>query len=225
MASLTALSGLISSASAASDTAMTQTFSLQSTDWGDNASLPLFDGSLGTLDGVEFELVPEISGTLGYENLEASPQLVTIVLAAEITVAAPAGFGALPPLVSAASQVELSLFASAYDLSTDYSGTSGNTFNWAFPSELVLETYDADNPLWELSLRDYFTAGAPGETVDLPVAATGQSSVSAPGLFGSVEDTSAGAELKVTYTYTPVPEPGPLALLSVAMLAMSRRRR
>jgi hypothetical protein len=207
------------------DPAVVHTFAFRVTDWTETVNLPLYDSSLGTLEAVRFELTPTLQGNIGYENLNLDSRLVTVQLGAELRIDAPLGLGAPDPLLSGSPQVELRLSAPGYDSISDFSGSSGNSFAWELPGDVLTATYDGENPLWEFSLREYFTASTPGESVDLPVTAIGQSSATASGDFQSFADTSAAADLTVSYFYDPIPEPSSLALLVSGLALLVGRRR
>ena len=212
-------------ARAASTEAVTQTFGFQPTNWETPVDLPLFDSSLGTLDGIVFQLDSTVGGTAAYESLDTNAQTITLLLGAEIEVGAPSGLIGVSEMVTTAPQIEIVESASGFDGVIDLNGTSGSTFAGLNQSDSSSVTYDSNNPLWEFSIRDYFTTDTPGSTVELPVSAVTRSYGSGTPNLLTLLQTSAGAELTVTYIYTAIPEPSSLALLTSGLLLCGWRRR
>lgn len=102
-------------------------------------TLPQYDGSLGVLRNARVTVAARVSGTLGYENLNASPQVIDMGAwyGTIVPVQLPSGFapGPNPAFVPPWPSTQLA----AYDGTTDFGGTSGVTF--AF-----VDTYGDGNP-------------------------------------------------------------------------------
>jgi len=97
---------------------------MDSTDWTRSIELPKFDASLGTLTSAAFEIEGELSGSVGYENLEPFLTTVQLKLASQVTVYLPNGV----PVVAATPTVQIEEEADAFDGGIDFSGSSGQFF-------------------------------------------------------------------------------------------------
>ena len=205
--------------------AVVQTFSFSSTDWAETVDLPLFDSSLGDLQAVEFNLTATVGGSMFYESLDSGPQTITMRLRAEITVTPTGDITGVTELVSATPEAVRVETIPGFDGTIDFDGDSGSAF-FIPPEEVqTITTYDDTNPLWEISIKDYFTTDTPGETTELAVSAVSTSSGSGASFLATIFQPSAGGELTVTYLYTPIPEPGSLAMLASGLLILCRRQR
>lgn len=186
---------------------------LTDTDWTQSVSIPKFDPSLGTLTSIDFSMLAHIEGSSFYENQEAAPTMVSLTLAAEMSLLRPD----MSSIITVNPSTNVGELAGASDGVLDFGGTSGNTFNNLFAD--ILQTATSPLPASDLAL---FTGLG---NILLPVSAMGDSSGAGPGnwIFGFA--LAASADVTVKYNYTPVPEPTSAASLAICGLGMLLRRR
>jgi hypothetical protein len=188
---------------------------LTETDWSDFLTFDQFDPSLGVLNSVELELTGPFEGSMRLENESYGRVFFSMSLAWGLELFRPDQ--SLLITVEAAKLEEGLL--DPYDGQTDFSGSSGVTFDVAAePTDSALFTDPGDLEL--------FTGSG---TIDLPIAAVGEFTVEVTGggegpqSYVAEYDALAGAEVTLTYDY--IPEPGSLVLLSIGGLAILSRKR
>lgn len=196
------------------------TYPVGLTDFSGTLSVAKFDPDLGNLVSVQYSLTGTAQGGAGLENMGPTARTANASVGATLIVKR-------PDLTTLASIPLLSTFSvtlSAYDGLPDFSGTSGAYVPFSSSGTVSgLLTSPGDLAL--------FTSGSPVDLLlDLPVGATGVSSIQGGGNFLAAVDTKAGAVIEVTYTYNQltVPEAGTyLAALGLTGLAgaVVRRRR
>lgn len=184
---------------------------LQTTNFNSSVSIPKFDSNLGTLDKITFKLGGHVEGQAKFESLDGAPTTVEMQLAAQIKLQRPD----LSVLVVALPMAMTSDMVTAFDGVADFGGTSGMTYP-ALSANQVEMTMTV-NPV-DFAL---FTGGG---NIVLPVMATGASSGSGAGNLLLQFNTSASANVMVTYDYT-VPEPATAAFIAMGAVCFFRRRR
>lgn len=204
---LTVVCGLVLLASLgcadATQLSYTRTVPLSTTNWADSISVPKFDTSLGTLDGITFTLAGHVEGTARLENLETIPANVTVNLSSILRLMRPD----TSEIVVTIPVVSVTELIAEFDTVPDFGGPSGRTHeNLAGDHSETAVSPPPDSDLVLFS--------GMGDIV-LPVSAEGFSSGSGAGNLLLQFNTLASAEATVTYDYTAVPEPsGVLALLT-----------
>ena len=196
-----------------SDTILSKT-----TNWLDSFTLSKFDGSLGTLNSITLTLQGTVLGDAKFESLDASPTTVTLNLTSTLILKRPDGSTLVQviPLVSTTDN------ASAFDTAINFGGTSGKTYTGL--TNTITDSFTSPLPASDLAL---FT-GALGDTIILPITATGYSTGSGSGNLITQFSTNASAYATVVYDYTPVPEPSSMVALLAGMGGLAgliRRRR
>ncbi|MEZ4660429.1 MAG: choice-of-anchor E domain-containing protein [Caldilineaceae bacterium] len=152
-----------------------------------NLTFPQFDPTLGVLTGVQVSLSGDVSGTLGYENVNGAINTFNIDYEVNLTVDLPNATTA-----NASGMVAETLpNVPAFDGVLDYGGTSGGQRPIAVP--LVNTVQFTDTP----TLALFAGAG----TIALPVAATSAFTVTGQGPAVAQFNTSAAAAGTVRYFY------------------------
>jgi len=190
---------------------------LNTTNWNLSVTVPKFDGSLGTLTKITFDLMGDVEGSARFESLDAAPATVTMDLSAQITLQRPD----LSPLVVTLPTASTLDNVTAFDGVIDFGGTSGKTYP-------LLTASDADSAMLLSPFSPIDTAnfiGGPLDTITLPVKAQGASTGSGAGNLLLQFATQAAANVQVTYEYIPIPEPAAASLLGLIGLVLLRRRR
>jgi hypothetical protein len=203
----------VSAAVQAATVSFSDSIPVQPTNFSSSVSVSKFDPSLGTLLSIQFDLAGAVEGSARFESLDAAPATVTMNLSAQIALQRPdnSTLVVVLPLVQTVDNV------TAFDGTIDFGGTSGRTYSGL--SNSASNSFTSPPPISDLAL---FTGLG---NITLPVVATGMSSGSGAGNLILQFNTSAGADVMVTYTYEPIPEPASLALLGFGMLTVLRRRR
>lgn len=212
---LAALAAAACSASALETVCYDASYSLSRTNWDSSIVLPKFDPALGTLISVSWSVSGTVEGSVAFESLDASSAMINTALSATISLARPDNtpLQIIIPIVSNMDTV------TAFDGTSDFGGTSGKTYAGLSSSATGSSSSSASA---DLAL---FTAGFVGETISLPVTATGSSTGSGAGNLLLLFNTFASADVDVCYTYVPIPAPGALAVLGLGGLVVGRRRR
>jgi len=191
------------------------TFVSTRTNWNSAVVMPKFDPSLGELVRVRWRVVGQVSGNVSFESLDGAATTITTELSASITMTRPDSsvLSVVIPVVSNSDAV------TSFDGTIDFSGSSGKSYAGLSGSDSAnaASTAAADIAL--------FTATTPGETISLPVVATGTSSGSGAGNLLLLFSTFASADVRVCYEYAIVPAPSAMAMLALGGLAATRRRR
>ena len=184
-------------------------------------SLPQFDPSLfggATLIGVKIELQGNVGGTIRFENRSPSAGTVTAKLEAQIKLFDPVSSSELVSVIPSASQIEA---LPGFDGIRDWSGTSGRSYTNLTASDMQMATLPSS------SFATYIGSGM----VNLPVSATGKSSVTGSGNVSFLLNTLATSSAQITYFYEDavVPEPATVviwsALAGVGLVYARRQRR
>lgn len=193
------------------------------TDWDlpISPAIPGFDGSLGSLTGVEVVLSGTVSGDAKGESLDAEAQTVTLDLTAVVAVNLPSEANALVVTAVASESFD----ASAHDGGIDFGGTSGAEFTDISGTDSITIAYGAG----DAAFADFQTGGDVGITC----VGEGDSTGSGAGNLITQFNTDAACDVTVTYTFDAVgPPPGiaapaPLALFAASLFGIwvaARRR-
>ena len=181
----------------------TCTIPLSTTNWTNALSVPKFNSSLGTLNGITFILTGHVEGAAMLENLETAAADITVNLSARLTLMRPDNSVLLVsiPVVSRTENV------GSFDGEIDFLGTSGRTYENLSANHS--ETAVLLAPSADLGL---FTGTG---NINLPIRAEGFSSGEGAGNLLLQFRTLASAQAQVKYDYTAVPEPpGLLAMMA-----------
>lgn len=204
LAGVMAISGNVSAASVSFSDSST----LTPTNWTDTLSFSKFNPALGTLNSVTFKLTGNVSGSAGYESQDTSPTIVSLDLAALLTLMRPD----TSTLVTSLPVANVIDNATAWDGTNDNAGTSGSTFSTLSAS--VTETASSS------SAGDLALFTGPG-IINLDVFAKGTSSGNGGGNLTTQFVTNAAADVTVTYNYTsPVPVPAAVWLFGSGLLGL-----
>lgn len=196
----------------------TRTLASSPTPFSSTFSLPLFDSSLGTLNGVSFSLLSNITGSIDVINILSTPQAFTDA------------FARIPVKVTSSTLDGISVTSTYITLlgsGTALSASSGTPIN-----SFTGVTGTASNSVNVLSADISKYVGLGGGTALFTAATTGATfgGTSVPGVFfgGSAV---ADATFKIKYEYSPVsavPVPASALLFGSGLVALGaawRRKR
>lgn len=185
------------------------------TNWNSLVTIPKFDPTLGELIRVRWRIVGQVSGGVSFESLDASSTTIATSLSASISLTRPDS-----SLLSVALPVVNNTdAASAFDGTIDFGGTSGKSYTGLAGSAMATSS---STTAADLAL---FSATSPGETISLPVNASGTSSGSGAGNLLLLFETFAAASVRVCYEYTIIPAPSAMSMLALGGIMATRRRR
>jgi len=206
-------------ANAASIT-LTDTLVMQSTNYATTLEFAKFDtlGGARTLESVSFSIAGDILGTAQVESLDNTASTIMTTLSAELTLTDAMS----NVLVVTIPSVTRTFDASAYDGTTDFSGTSVVVFDNLAASQFEEETYT------DLSTLDFFS----GQGVStFSFAAQAASLATGSGNIISGLSTQAGAIVNVVYNYSVtspavgVSAPSHVAMLGFGLLTIAGLRK
>lgn len=169
-----------------------QIFTLADRVTGWNAEVPVarFDPVLGRLEVVELTLTGDVAGSLAIQNLETNASTFNAVGTATLRLSLP---GTVTPGVTVAPSYQNSSSLAGFDGAIDFAGTLEQT-------QPATSTVDLSDPA---DLAGFIGAG----TIDLPIAATGSSSLDIPGDALARLIGDAGGTVAVSYVYLPTDAP------------------
>jgi len=160
------------------------------TGWNADVPVPQFDSALGTLEAVVLTLTGDVAGNLAIQNLETSASTFDATGTATLALALP---GTVTPGVTIAPAYEDSGALAGFDGKIDFAGTLVQTL----PATTTVDLSDPDD------LAGFIGSG----TIDLPIVATGASSLDAPGDVLARVIGEAGGTVTVSYVYLPTGAP------------------
>lgn len=156
------------------------------TGWSADVPVPQFNSALGTLEAVVLTLTGDVTGNLAIQNLETSASIFDATGTATLALALP---GTVTPGVTISPAYEDSGALAGFDGAIDFAGTLVQTL----PATTSVDLSDPDD------LAGFIGSG----TLDLPIAATGTSSLDAPGDVLARVIGEAGGTVAVSYVYLP----------------------
>jgi len=161
-------------------------------DWSRTVDVPRFDGSLGTLQSVQFDFTASARASIGEENVDAVPAQANVNVTSAIGLTLPNGSGYSFTVPMAAFSDSLD----AFDGTFDYGGTSGmmRVGIEANSSTSVNLASDTDD------LSAYVDATGGGFVTASITSSTVSNITASAKVMTRVQQTS-GARLVVTYTY------------------------
>ncbi len=167
----------------------------ETTDWGPvNLTVPQFNemGGARQLVKVTVNWGASVAGSASVESLDQQPSMITVTLAADITLDGPSGFSVNPM----PSDNRLYM-ATAFDGTIDFMGGSGATYPEIIAGEMGMAMFT--NPG---DLSPFIGSG----DVTFVAEATAISSASGPGNVIQQIQTDAGAGVEVLYEYIEIPD-------------------
>ncbi|NUM36034.1 MAG: PEP-CTERM sorting domain-containing protein [Candidatus Brocadiae bacterium] len=191
------------------------TKSISSTNYTEGIQVSKFDSTLGTLTAVLFTLTGNIQGNVQFENKDAASATVSYGLRADMQLSYSGQNLVLAIPVSTGS-----VAVTSYDLSQDYAGSSGRTYNGLTGSHTGTGYFTSGSLS---NFNHYIGTG----NITLSLQALGTSYASGSGNMASAFVTNAGANLTVEYFYTPsnvtpsVPEPGSLFAIGLGLFLLT----
>jgi len=167
----------------------------ETTDWGPiNLTVPQFDemGGARQLVKVTVNWGASVAGSASVESLDQQPSIITVTLAADITIDGPSGFGENPM-----PSDDRLYMATAHDGTIDFMGGSGATYPEIIAGEMgmVMFTNPGD-------LAPFIGNG----DVNFVAEAEAISSASGPGNVIQQIQTDAAASVEITYEYIEIPD-------------------
>jgi hypothetical protein len=192
-----------------------QTFYYDMAGWSATVAVPAFNPTLGTLEGITFDLTGFVGDDVTATNKSGKAGIVTATLSATLNLTMPNG----TTIVSAPSASESKSVAAS---------GAGATVTWT-PGDSSLESLlESSSTLDASSFAAFIGTGS----VNLPIMSASTSKVVGPGNMSSRVSTNAGANWTITYDYQTwsTPELGPFGLMGLSMLpvagvALRRRKR
>ena len=173
-----------------------------------------FDSSLGTLTGVEVQLVTSsLQGSVGVTNGDASTVLVNQFDSYLTVQGATGGLG-----YTTAHDTIYSVVTSPDWNTTNIPAYALQTFNISSAQNFSISSQSIASGYWGV----YESAGATGtETFQVKNV----QSITTTGAVYTVDSSSAGANTQLEVTYTYIPEPSAALLGGLGLLGLIRRRR
>ncbi len=170
-----------------------QTFTLADRVTGWNADVPVaqFDPALGSLEAVVLTLTGDVTGSLAIQNLETAAARFDATGTATLALSLP---GTVTPGVTVAASYDDHASLAGFDGAIDFAGPLVPT---GLPATTTLDLSDPND------LAGFIGSG----TIDLPIMATGTSSLDAPGDVVARLIGEAGGTVAVSYVYLPAGTP------------------